>query len=216
VITPDSLRNPSLKAGFHHVGKVGGQPSRGSTPIYYQAYAGRGRTGDWKGPGRKSAVEAAQDYCDYVNGQATTPATHAPLKVAGHGGKREALPRDPEVEAALGVLRDARAQRNGVPGYVYLITEDRLGGGIRYVKIGYSVNPQKRVAELQTGNPRLLKLLYAMPGTPEDERRLHAKYAKHNVLQEWFEVTKELILEFPPETAAASSGGRPKEVNTTS
>lgn len=134
----------------------------------------------------------------YRGGEAAT------LKTAGHEYSAPSVPRDAEVEAALGVLRDARAQRQGKQGYVYLIIEDLPGGGIHYGKIGYSTNPAKRVAELQTGNPRPLRLLYAMPGTEDDERRLHAKYIKFNALQEWFVVTKELLLEFPAQKEAAN------------
>ncbi len=113
---------------------------------------------------------------------------------------------DPEYQAALGVMRDRRAQRAGKQGYVYLITEELPGGALLYAKIGYSVNPKKRVAELQTGNARKLVLLYAMPGTEEDERRLHTKYVKANVLQEWFRITPELICEFPVETKVSPAG----------
>lgn len=123
------------------------------------------------------------------------------LATAGHEYEIDERDHDPEYQAALGVLRDRRAQREGKQGYVYLITESNEGGGLRYGKIGYSVNPKKRVAELQTGNPRPLQLLYTMPGTEEDERRLHRKYIKENCLQEWFWLTPAIILEFPPDTA---------------
>jgi hypothetical protein len=212
-LTIEDIRNPDRQSGFDYVG-IGGYSAggRGQPNWRAQRRTGRGSFGrnSWRGPSRRDPAVAAQDYCDYINGQTATPAT---LRTAGHQYDAKAADRDPEVEAALGVLRDARAQRNGVPGYVYLIVEDEDGGALRYGKIGYSVNPEKRVAELQTGNPRLLRLLYKMQGTLEDERRLHAKYAKDNVLQEWFEVTKELVLEFPIQPAAASSGGRPKEVS---
>lgn len=114
------------------------------------------------------------------------------LKTAGHAYDIERTDRDPEVEAALGVLRDAKAQRDGRQGYVYLITDETA------YKIGYSVNPQKRVAELQTGNPRVLKLVASMPGTEADEKALHAKYIKHNLLQEWFAPSMEIWDEFQP------------------
>lgn len=162
-------------------------------------------------------MEAAQDYCDYINGQNVTPP--AALKSPGHIYDIDRHSKDPEEEAALGVLRDKRAQRQGKQGYVYLITEALPGGGLRYAKIGYSVNPKKRVAELQTGNPRTLVLLYMMPGTEEDERQLHAKYASDNVLQEWFAITPELILEFPTDTQVNVVGSCPswaqKEAPTT-
>lgn len=119
------------------------------------------------------------------------------LRQAKHNGKREPLPRDPEVEAALGVLRDAKGAREGHQGYVYLIIESTQGfDGFRYGKVGFSTNPKARVAELQCGNPRSLALHCMKKGTPDDEAALHVKYIEFNALQEWFHITKELLLEF--------------------
>jgi hypothetical protein len=118
------------------------------------------------------------------------------LKSAGHNGSRDPLPRDEEVEYALGVLRDAKGQREGKQGYVYCIIERVPGGGFSQCKIGFSTNPKARVAELQAGNPRPLMLLCAKKGTLEDEAALHAKYIQQNILQEWFSATKEMLLEF--------------------
>ncbi len=202
MLTPDSIRESSRISGYDHVGK--NLPGR--KPYQADVYGGKndkaGR--QWKGPRRLTALEAAQDYCDYMNGKnIPVPAT---LKTAGHEYVIDEADNDPEYQAALGVMRDRRAQREGKQGYVYLITEHFDGGALRYVKIGYSVNPRKRVAELQTGNPRKLILLYAMPGTEEDERRLHTKYIKANVMQEWFRVTPELICEFPVDTKISPAG----------
>lgn len=117
----------------------------------------------------------------------------ATLNTAGHEGKREPLVRDADVEAALGILRDARGQRRGRQGYVYLIgvTNDDWA-----VKVGYSTNPQARVSEHQTSNGRILELLAYKPGTPADERDLHAKYVKDNTVCEWFHPSSELFTEF--------------------
>lgn len=202
MLTPHNIRNPKRSSGFDHVSLDNGGSQR---PKPYRAGAGTNpqgageARGSWRGPRRATALEAAQDYCDYMNGNpsvATTPRN----KSAGHGSSlRQPLPRDTEVEAALGVLRDARGQREGRQGYVYLIAEVYVGGGIGPCKVGYSTNPEARVAELQVGNPRKLTLLYSMPGTEADERRLHIKYADRNILLEWFSPTKELLLEFPAE-----------------
>lgn len=201
MITPSDIRNPARKSGYDHVGNkdTPGHPQP-HKPFQADVYGGkRDKAGrSWSGPARATAIEAAQDYCDYMNGLGPifgVPLT--PLKTAGHvAPARSPLPNDPEVQAALGVLRDARAQRRGVQGYVYLIIEVLPGGGLRYGKIGYSTNPAKRVAELQTGNPRPLALHLSKPGTEADEAALHQKYIQHNVLQEWFHITKELLLEW--------------------
>ncbi len=201
MLVPNDILNASRKSGFDHV-----QSHGGGTPVDKRrwrgiAYGGKldkaGRS--WLGPSRAMPLEAAQDYCDHMNGQNATPL--AVLTSAVHEYEIDEQDKDPEYQAALGVLRDRRAQRQGKQGYVYLMTEELPGGALKYAKIGYSVNPKKRVAELQTGNARKLKLLYAMPGTEDDERRLHAKYIKEHVLQEWFRISPAMILEFPIEYA---------------
>lgn len=149
----------------------------------------------------------------------TTPVPAAVKnKSAGHVGQRNSLPRTAELDHALGVIRDHKAQSAGKQGYVYLIVEDLPGGALVYGKVGYSTNPAARVAELQTGNPRKLRLHLSKPGTEADEATIHAKYAHKNVLQEWFTITKELLLEWDAEhqikPAAQSGGTTQKEVTS--
>jgi hypothetical protein len=55
-----------------------------------------------------------------------------------------------------------------------------------YVKIGYSVDPNARLLELQTGNPHKLKLLATMPGETQTEASLHKLFEKCRVNGEWF------------------------------
>lgn len=206
MLTPEDLRNPARKSGYDHVG-YNVSPGQ-TTPKPYQAvvYGGtRSKAGmAWIGPRRATAEEAAQDYCNYIGRKGVTPT--APLKTAGHAGRRQKLSDDPEVAAALGVLRDAKGQRQGKQGYVYCILETAPGGAMQYVKVGFSTNPAARVAELQTGNPRPLKLHAMKEGTLEDERALQQKYIKENVLQEWFRPTKELLLEFDLDATGKAFG----------
>lgn len=87
-------------------------------------------------------------------------------------------------------------------GYVYCIgEEDRTLA----VKVGYARDAQFRIADLQTGNPRKLVILGVLRGTRQDERDLHARYIKDNVLGEWFRPTAELLSEFDidPESVIA-------------
>jgi hypothetical protein len=197
-LTPADLIYPRNASGYRYVSNA--QSSGGTRPLW-AAKKGKFVKGsapeDWHGPCRATPKEAAQDYCDYINGQQATPATQ--LKSAGHAYDIEKTDNDPEVEAALGVIRDFNAQKAGRQGYVYCITDGE------YVKIGYSVNPSKRVAELQTGNARILRVLGTLPGTPADERRLHEKYIEHNVLQEWFELDSDLLAEFAQEEEEATA-----------
>lgn len=219
-LTIEDIRNPARKSGFNHVNSASpSQASAGMSRVpdpRWRASSGTKGNGTsgidyWRGSVRRTAEEAAQDYIDYINAQ--NPQQSKPsLKTAGHVYDIEHTERDPEVEAALGVLRDARAQREGKQGFVYCIGEEDYSPDSNYVKVGYSVNPQKRVAELQTGNPRKLVILAIMKGTLEDERALHAKYADANILQEWFELSDELLEEFQPADEVA--GETNKEVTT--
>ena len=194
MITVDDLRKPANVSGFAQVGLVDG-PSRTSPP-YYQAYEKGGRKGHWKGPARATALEAAQDYCDRANGGQLAPAAQR-LKSAGHNGVRAQVEIPSDIEAAYGMIKDYRAQQAGKQGYVYLIVEGRGPEDVLvYGKIGFSTNPQARVRELQTGNPRPLRLYYSRPGTLEDERAIHNRHIDKNVLQEWFLIDKELLLEW--------------------
>lgn len=146
----------------------------------------------WNGPRRATAEEAAQDYCDFINELGQPPVTPT-LNTPGHVRRPKEVVKDHEVEAALGVLRDHKAQRAGRQGYVYCIGAKADPG---LVKVGYSVNPEARAGELQTGNGRHLFLLACFEGTLADERALHAKYIKDNTVGEWFHSSPALLAEF--------------------
>jgi hypothetical protein len=182
LITPDDLRNPLVQSGYDHVNSAAAGGVDASTVNYWRASTGPGKPGKpkWRGPVRSTPIEAAWDYCAKVNSGYIAPTRK--LKSAGHKSQPRAKRSEPaEVVAARGMLRDWEAQQRGdVPGYVYLITD-----GTAY-KIGYSTNPAKRVAELQTGNPRVLRLVAKMRGTEADEKALHSKFHYANLVQEWF------------------------------
>lgn len=54
------------------------------------------------------------------------------------------------------------------------------------LKIGYSINPKKRLKELQTGNANELLLMLVFKGTFEDEKKLHEVYKHIRLEGEWF------------------------------
>lgn len=224
-ITVEDLRNPNRKSGFSHVGKYDkGKTARGhggGAPFVAESNIGGGKDTakpSWRGPRRLTAEEAAQDYCDYINGSAT-PATPA-LKSAGHKRATREKYGTEAVREARQVLRELLAKERatqGPQGFIYLIGESvtnmNLGTpsgrkwelvSTRAVKIGYSDAPDARIAMLQTGNPRVLALLGTIGGTLDDERALHAKYIEDNVLQEWFRPTPELLSEFGVKIKAQS------------
>jgi hypothetical protein len=71
-----------------------------------------------------------------------------------------------------------------VPSFVYVIRGDTGGP----VKIGTTLDVYKRMAQLQTGNPRHLALVQVLPGNGELEHALHARFAESRIGQsEWFE-----------------------------
>jgi len=72
--------------------------------------------------------------------------------------------------------------------YLYVITDDRR----ETCKIGYSSDPDRRVAELNVGNPNRLLVEHRVR-VPEDrvqalERKLHFELGHCRVQGEWFRV----------------------------
>ncbi|GGY71276.1 hypothetical protein GCM10010363_60650 [Streptomyces omiyaensis] len=59
--------------------------------------------------------------------------------------------------------------------------------GSTRVKIGTSNNPEKRLKELQTGNPERLEVLWSTHGGRELESALHGAFAAFRVEGEWFD-----------------------------
>lgn len=70
------------------------------------------------------------------------------------------------------------------PSYVYVLKAERD----RPIKVGYAANVITRMAELQTGNPRPLELLYVLPGDRDLEWQLHGVAEKMltRLTGEWF------------------------------
>lgn len=54
------------------------------------------------------------------------------------------------------------------------------------IKVGIARDVPRRLAGLQTGNPRQLELLFVFPGTVELERSLHKSLAPDRLTGEWF------------------------------
>lgn len=69
------------------------------------------------------------------------------------------------------------------PLFVYFIQE--VDGGP--VKIGQALDPKGRLAELQCGNPRVLKLRAVVLATDETEQSLHYAWGHAAVRGEWFD-----------------------------
>lgn len=81
-----------------------------------------------------------------------------------------------------------RAREHSTPS-VYFI------GAGDFVKIGWAIDPTKRVKELQTGCPHELTILATLHGTQVEEFELHRRFAAYRVRHngEWFHATPELL-----------------------
>lgn len=77
-------------------------------------------------------------------------------------------------------------------GFVYFVRfSDRI-------KIGWSGNPEARLKNVPHD-----EVLAIVPGTMQDERKLHAAFAHHRVTGEWFKAERDLvdfIADLPPLT----------------
>jgi hypothetical protein len=80
--------------------------------------------------------------------------------------------------------------------YVYIICHYENDQDIGPVKIGMSDNPTSRVGNLQSGNPKKIKLYKKYP-TPDRtsakyiEAMFHKNETKHMLTGEWFDITPE-------------------------
>lgn len=82
------------------------------------------------------------------------------------------------------------------PGFIYFIQEaDSSPGRFAGFKIGMSDNVSRRLAELQTGNPRELVCYKFVKSSNMaiDEAYLHKKYVAKRVHGEWFALAAEEV-----------------------
>jgi hypothetical protein len=84
------------------------------------------------------------------------------------------------------VLRTPRAgTKSG--GFIYFLWSGN------HIKIGYSADPLRRLAELSTSLPLGVRSLVCVPGTVRDERRLHHALKLHRRKGEWFAATLPVV-----------------------
>lgn len=65
---------------------------------------------------------------------------------------------------------------------IYIISDGE------YIKIGISSDPEERLKNLQTGNPRELELLTCFPGSKILEKELHNLFESCEGVGEWFKL----------------------------
>tara|TARA_Y100000310_G_C20334261_1_gene646713 strand:+ start:381 stop:680 length:300 start_codon:yes stop_codon:yes gene_type:complete len=66
---------------------------------------------------------------------------------------------------------------------LYFIQSDVTG----MIKIGRSKDPQKRLKQLQTGNPNKLKLIASFEKEGWKEKALHEELSRYRLEGEWFD-----------------------------
>ncbi|HEC38637.1 hypothetical protein LCGC14_0695440 [marine sediment metagenome] len=74
-------------------------------------------------------------------------------------------------------------------GYVYFI--QGLNGGL--IKIGYSMNPEKRFKKIQDNSPINLRIICYIKGGRAKETKLHRKFRDERQHSEWFEPSERLL-----------------------
>lgn len=74
------------------------------------------------------------------------------------------------------------------PGYVYFVQEEDGGP----FKIGWAADPKRRLAGMQTGNPRKLCIRAMVSGRRSLERTMHDRFAGHRLAGEWFTSCEEI------------------------
>ena len=70
-----------------------------------------------------------------------------------------------------------------------------ISNGKNLIKIGYSKDPIKRLAALQTASPDRLSLLAIKPGKKDVESQLHEEFKESRMEGEWFQLTPKLKVE---------------------
>jgi len=73
-------------------------------------------------------------------------------------------------------------------GHVYFVESGTEGP----VKIGWSQDVERRIAELQVANAHKLRLLGVVPGTMKKEGELHATFSHLRMEAEWFQNSPEI------------------------
>lgn len=74
-------------------------------------------------------------------------------------------------------------------GFIYFAQP--VNGGA--IKIGHSSDPFARLRSLNTASAERLRIIGLFPGSPLDEKRLHATLAAHRLSGEWFRDCPEVL-----------------------
>lgn len=147
MLTIEDLRNPLNLSGYRHVG-IRNRPGPGATGYAAQVGSAKDATGrslgrcEWFGRRRKTADEAAQDACDYINGQRTaTPTLLAWPKVEIDMGNTTRHAPKPEP------IKIERKEFVG-PHDLYDVKLYHAGGALVCRKVGITAKGHSRYADV--------------------------------------------------------------------
>ncbi len=65
--------------------------------------------------------------------------------------------------------------------------------GLNLIKIGHTTDIRERLSRLQMGCPVELRILFVIPGTANDETRLHFRFHELHARGEWFRAESALL-----------------------
>lgn len=61
------------------------------------------------------------------------------------------------------------------------------------IKIGFAINPKNRISQLQTANPKKLRILKIINGGSDTEREIHKRLSAYRMNGEWFQPCAEVM-----------------------
>jgi hypothetical protein len=137
VITPSDLLDSSVASGFRYV-----TPCGRNTGFQAQKGVGGGnRPGGWRGPQRATAKEAAQDYCDYANGNLVKQPQRFEQPTVDMGGSKSHAPTEPAV-----IIQ--RRPWKGATDLYDVLLYDLATGDVFRRKVGITARGTKRYADI--------------------------------------------------------------------
>lgn len=81
------------------------------------------------------------------------------------------------------------AERPPANGFVYFVQMGDSGP----IKIGFTINAQRRLDSLQSCNPEQLNLRLAVPGSTWDEEEYQGDFRRSRIRGEWYRPTGDLL-----------------------
>lgn len=81
-------------------------------------------------------------------------------------------------------------RKGNIAPMIYIIRAGHEGA----FKVGYAIDPHKRLRQLQTANHQRLQLIKSVPGGRDFEAKIHRDLGVFRVSGEWFEATNEVLV----------------------